>query len=101
MSTRPNTASNGRVRVPPGGYTSVVFDDYAAPVQDKRISYSISTINTFSQFDSPKSPFSRPAKKGLGRNQGSMKDILEYSPYSPRRNENRPPPGGKTTIQLA
>mmetsp|Transcript_9530 Transcript_9530/g.10245 ORF Transcript_9530/g.10245 Transcript_9530/m.10245 type:complete len:102 (+) Transcript_9530:43-348(+) len=101
MSIRPSTASNEKIRVPPGGFTSVVFNDYAPPVKDLRISYSVSTLNTFSQFESPKSPFSRPAKKGLGKKQSSMKDILEYAPITPRRNENRPPPGGKTTIQLA
>jgi hypothetical protein len=91
-SSRTNSPIVGRIRAPPGGFSSIHFDDYAAPVVNLRVSHSISTINTFSQFESPKSPYARPAKKGLGQRKDSMKDIIEYAPHTPRRNGNRPPP---------
>ena len=94
MSDRTDSPLSPRIRAPPGGYSSIVFDDYAAPVVNLRISHSVSTLNTYSQFEPPKSPYARPANKvGLDSPiRSSIKEIIEYAPQSNRRNTNRPPP---------
>jgi hypothetical protein len=99
MSSAPTTPRSRKGSVPPGGFSSIVFDDNMAPVTDLRVSYS-RTAET-SAGTAGAHAFGRRARGGLSKRQDSMKDLMfnNDSLDSPRSRKNGAvPPGGHSSI---
>eukprot|EP01040_Poterioochromonas_malhamensis_P003852 gene3852-4114_t len=95
-----STPTTPRSRQPPGGVSSIVFDDSLPPVTYTRVSYSLTAASSTAELGSP---FSKPARRTLKYSQGSsMKDLLkdDKAPEKPKSRKNRVSPGGPSTIVL-
>jgi hypothetical protein len=96
-----------RGKVPPGGFSSIVFDDSQPAVTYTRLSYSKTadrSANT-SDFDAA---YMRPAKKSILHHKDSLKDLLvdastasaPGTPTSGSRRKISQAPGGNSSIKL-
>jgi hypothetical protein len=101
MSSAPTTPRNRKGSVPPGGFSSVVFDDNMTPVTDLRVSYSRTAESSAGTLGAH--AFGRRARGGLSKRQESMKDLLfnNDSLDSPRSGKRGAvPPGGHASIVI-